>query len=162
MLLMQEPVLNGYELDRGVTLDAHSVPPTLCVRRRYAAVWRTLTHERSGVSETPLSNPGAPWCRGYNIGIRLIDEFLAKSKTARCGDFRETADKVAKASTHAPLLPAQLSGSIVICNAMRWYAQSRSHVEVLIAFVRYPGLCSPLILSYRSFCINDCYPCSDN
>ena len=36
--------------------------------------------------------------RGYNIGIRLIDEFLAKSKTSRCGDFKETADKVAKVS----------------------------------------------------------------
>ena len=34
--------------------------------------------------------------RGYNIGIRLIDEFLAKSKTAHCGDFKDTAEKVAK------------------------------------------------------------------
>ncbi|KAK9835170.1 hypothetical protein WJX81_003039 [Elliptochloris bilobata] len=33
---------------------------------------------------------------GYNIGIRLIDEFLAKSKTGKCGDFRETVDRVAK------------------------------------------------------------------
>jgi len=33
---------------------------------------------------------------GYNIGIRLIDEFLAKSRTTRCGDFKETAEKVAK------------------------------------------------------------------
>ena len=35
-------------------------------------------------------------CRGYNIGIRLIDEFLAKSKTTKCVDFRDTADKVAR------------------------------------------------------------------
>lgn len=35
--------------------------------------------------------------RGYNIGQRLIDEFLARSKTQRCSDFRETADKIAKA-----------------------------------------------------------------
>ena len=34
--------------------------------------------------------------RGYNIGIRLIDEFLAKSKTGKCIDFRDTADKIAK------------------------------------------------------------------
>ncbi len=34
--------------------------------------------------------------RGYNIGIRLIDEFLAKSKTGKCVDFRDTADKIAK------------------------------------------------------------------
>ncbi|BDA42448.1 Trafficking protein particle complex subunit 3 [Coccomyxa sp. Obi] len=33
---------------------------------------------------------------GYNIGIRLIDEFLAKSKTGKCIDFRDTADKIAK------------------------------------------------------------------
>ena len=37
--------------------------------------------------------------RGYNIGIRLIDEFLAKSKTTKCIDFRDTADKVAKVMT---------------------------------------------------------------
>ncbi|KAF5836460.1 NO signaling/Golgi transport ligand-binding domain-containing protein [Dunaliella salina] len=35
-------------------------------------------------------------CRGYNIGIRLIDEFLAKSKVSRCGSFRETVDIIAK------------------------------------------------------------------
>ncbi|KAK7359502.1 hypothetical protein VNO77_01462 [Canavalia gladiata] len=29
--------------------------------------------------------------RGYNIGIRLIDEFLAKSYVSRCVDFKETA-----------------------------------------------------------------------
>jgi hypothetical protein len=34
--------------------------------------------------------------RGYNIGIRLIDEFLAKSNVSRCVDFRETADVIAK------------------------------------------------------------------
>ena len=34
--------------------------------------------------------------RGYNMGIRLIDEFLAKAKITSCGDFRETADKIAK------------------------------------------------------------------
>mmetsp|Transcript_19511 Transcript_19511/g.32800 ORF Transcript_19511/g.32800 Transcript_19511/m.32800 type:complete len:186 (+) Transcript_19511:141-698(+) len=33
---------------------------------------------------------------GYNIGIRLIDEFLAKTSATRCSDFRETADVVAK------------------------------------------------------------------
>eukprot|EP00891_Asterochloris_glomerata_P005608 jgi/Astpho2/5608/Aster-x1302 len=35
---------------------------------------------------------------GYNIGVRIIDEFLAKSKTTKCTDFRDTADKIAKAS----------------------------------------------------------------
>lgn len=36
-------------------------------------------------------------CRGFSIGQRLVDEFLAKSKTQRCSDFREAAEKVAKA-----------------------------------------------------------------
>ncbi|CAE7571178.1 trappc3 [Symbiodinium natans] len=33
---------------------------------------------------------------GYNIGLRLIDEFLAKSGVTACQDFRETAEVVAK------------------------------------------------------------------
>ncbi|KAF5730578.1 hypothetical protein HS088_TW19G00170 [Tripterygium wilfordii] len=33
---------------------------------------------------------------GYNIGIRMIDEFLAKSDVSRCVDFRETAEAIAK------------------------------------------------------------------
>ncbi|KAG6538456.1 hypothetical protein ZIOFF_003578 [Zingiber officinale] len=33
---------------------------------------------------------------GYNIGVRLIDEFLAKSNVSRCVDFKETADVIAK------------------------------------------------------------------
>ncbi|CCI40880.1 unnamed protein product [Albugo candida] len=33
---------------------------------------------------------------GYNIGIRLIDEFLAKSGVTSCTDFKETADVISK------------------------------------------------------------------
>eukprot|EP00747_Dinoflagellata_sp_TGD_P165390 gnl/TRDRNA2_/TRDRNA2_186597_c0_seq1.p1 gnl/TRDRNA2_/TRDRNA2_186597_c0~~gnl/TRDRNA2_/TRDRNA2_186597_c0_seq1.p1 ORF type:complete len:219 (+),score=41.84 gnl/TRDRNA2_/TRDRNA2_186597_c0_seq1:77-658(+) len=33
---------------------------------------------------------------GYNIGLRLVDEFLAKSGVPPCQDFRETAEVVAK------------------------------------------------------------------
>ncbi|KAL8453024.1 hypothetical protein Emag_002110 [Eimeria magna] len=33
---------------------------------------------------------------GYNIGIRLVDEFLAKSGIGACGGFRETAEVIAK------------------------------------------------------------------
>ncbi|KAI3963791.1 hypothetical protein MKW98_029901 [Papaver atlanticum] len=33
---------------------------------------------------------------GYNIGIRLIDEFLAKSNVSSCADFKESADVIAK------------------------------------------------------------------
>jgi len=35
-------------------------------------------------------------CRGYNIGVRLIEDFLARSNIGRCNDFRETADVIAK------------------------------------------------------------------
>uniref|UniRef100_A0A3Q3EY45 Trafficking protein particle complex subunit 3 n=1 Tax=Labrus bergylta TaxID=56723 RepID=A0A3Q3EY45_9LABR len=37
------------------------------------------------------SNP-----KGYNIGVRLIEDFLARSSIGRCQDFRETADVIAK------------------------------------------------------------------
>ena len=33
---------------------------------------------------------------GYNIGIRLIDEFLAKSGVSNCANFRETGDVISK------------------------------------------------------------------
>jgi uncharacterized protein YjaZ len=33
---------------------------------------------------------------GYNIGLRLIDDFLAKSNLPRCGNFRETAEIISK------------------------------------------------------------------
>ncbi|GAB6032296.1 transport protein particle 22 kDa subunit [Chamberlinius hualienensis] len=31
---------------------------------------------------------------GYNIGIRLIEDFLARANIGRCHDFRDTADKI--------------------------------------------------------------------
>lgn len=46
--------------------------------------------------------PNTPICdiyRGYNIGVRLIDEFLAKSGVGNCANFRETADVIAKVRT---------------------------------------------------------------
>lgn len=33
---------------------------------------------------------------GYNIGVRLIEDFLARSNQGRCNDFRETADVISK------------------------------------------------------------------
>lgn len=33
---------------------------------------------------------------GYNIGLRLIEDFLARSNVGRCSNFRETADAIAK------------------------------------------------------------------
>lgn len=49
-------------------------------------------------SPFPSLNPFGVFknCRGYNIGIRLIDEYLAKTKTTKCSDFKVTADRIAK------------------------------------------------------------------
>ena len=33
---------------------------------------------------------------GYNIGTRLIEDFLAKSGMGRCADFREVGEVVSK------------------------------------------------------------------
>lgn len=33
---------------------------------------------------------------GYNIGLRLIEDFLAKSNTGHCSNFRETAEVISK------------------------------------------------------------------
>ena len=33
---------------------------------------------------------------GYNIGIRIVDEFLAKGNITRCNNFRETAEMIGK------------------------------------------------------------------
>ena len=34
--------------------------------------------------------------RGYNIGVRLIEDLIAKGNVGRCHDLRETADIIAK------------------------------------------------------------------
>ena len=33
---------------------------------------------------------------GYNIGTRLIEDFIARSSIGRCADFREVGEVVAK------------------------------------------------------------------
>ena len=33
---------------------------------------------------------------GHNIGVRLVDEFLAKSGTTNCSNFKDTADVISK------------------------------------------------------------------
>lgn len=33
---------------------------------------------------------------GYNMGLRLIEDFLAKSNTGQCSNFRETAEMISK------------------------------------------------------------------
>lgn len=31
---------------------------------------------------------------GYNIGVRMVEDFLARTNATRCYDLRETADKI--------------------------------------------------------------------
>lgn len=33
---------------------------------------------------------------GYNIGLRLIEDFLAKTNMGKCANFRETAEAISK------------------------------------------------------------------
>jgi hypothetical protein len=45
---------------------------------------------------------------GYNIGLRLIEDYLAKSNTmSRCSNFRETAEMISKVGR--PELPSTLT-----------------------------------------------------
>ncbi|KAI5121656.1 hypothetical protein M0805_002732 [Coniferiporia weirii] len=59
---------------------------------------------------------------GYNIGTRLIEDFLARSNLGRCADFRETGEVVSKVGfksflnisptvTHSAPLPAAKSSA---------------------------------------------------
>lgn len=46
---------------------------------------------------------------GYNIGLRLIEDYLAKSNTMkRCANFRETAEMISKVRTSV-VTPRQVS-----------------------------------------------------
>ena len=54
-------------------------------------------------------------CRGYNIGVRLIEDFLARSNIGRCNDFRETADVIAKVGQLCYIF-AKSTASEILCN----------------------------------------------
>lgn len=45
---------------------------------------------------TPLISLCFAISRGYNIGIRLIDDFLANSGVGKCATLKDTADVIAK------------------------------------------------------------------
>lgn len=54
--------------------------------------------------------------RGYNIGVRLIEDFLARSSIGRCQDFRETADVIAKVIAKVTLVLQHLFITCFIIN----------------------------------------------
>ena len=41
---------------------------------------------------------------GYNIGVRLIEDFLAKSNVGQCANFRETAEMISKVKSLGVLM----------------------------------------------------------
>ena len=47
--------------------------------------------------------------RGYNIGVRLIEDFLARSNLPKCKDFVETGEIVSKVSTPSTLSTTALT-----------------------------------------------------
>lgn len=52
---------------------------------------------RSGlVPDSSMTNNALFYFRGYNIGQRLIEDFLARSNIGRCTEFRETAEVISK------------------------------------------------------------------
>lgn len=52
---------------------------------------------------------------GYNIGLRLIEDYLAKSNTMRrCSNFRETADMLAKVLTSLLGVYRLLQGDLLL------------------------------------------------
>ncbi|KAL5724492.1 hypothetical protein ACHQM5_007747 [Ranunculus cassubicifolius] len=78
---------------------------------------------------------------GYNIGIRLVDEFLAKSNVSRCVDFKETADVIAKVGFKMFLG--------VTASVTNWDAEGTSCSFVLednplVDFVELPDTCQGL------------------
>lgn len=78
---------------------------------------------------------------GYNIGIRLIDEFLANSKTTKCGDFRDTAEKIAKVGFKMFL---NTTASVVNWNADNTECSLVLEDNLLTDFVELPEACEKL------------------
>lgn len=74
--------------------------------------------------------------RGYNIGLRLIDEFLARSGLGRCRDLRETAEVIAKVGFKMFL---GYSGSVLKMNAKKGSFHLVLEDNPLIDFVELPA-----------------------
>lgn len=63
---------------------------------RWAGLRRWPLNSRTGLIIERTIQPLSTITRGWNIGQRLIDEYLARSKTAACNDFREVAERIAR------------------------------------------------------------------
>ena len=52
---------------------------------------------------------------GYNIGVRLIEDFFARSQQGRCYDLKETADILARVTHHTHPAHTQAHAYINTC-----------------------------------------------
>lgn len=95
-LLLSSQLIRDYEDPREVNLQLEQM--------LVAIVTSAQTGQHAQTHRCILTDPIAPslgryaWkcCRGYNIGIRLVDEFCAKNRGARCRTFKEAMEAVAK------------------------------------------------------------------
>mmetsp|Transcript_16111 Transcript_16111/g.48272 ORF Transcript_16111/g.48272 Transcript_16111/m.48272 type:complete len:172 (+) Transcript_16111:347-862(+) len=78
---------------------------------------------------------------GYNMGIRLIDEFLANARITKCGDFKETAENIAKVGFKMFL---NTTATVVNWNADNTECGLVLEDNLLIDFVELPEACSKL------------------
>jgi hypothetical protein len=74
--------------------------------------------------------------RGYNIGLRLIDEFLARSGLGRCRDLRETAEVIAKVGFKMFL---GYAGTVLKIDAKKGSFRLELEENPLIDFVELPA-----------------------
>ena len=88
----------------GSRLGTRREQPAPALRHHASATSRrAAVGPSAGASAVPtLPRPVAR--RGYNIGIRLVDEFLAKAQIASCSNFMDTAEVIAKVAAMLPSL----------------------------------------------------------
>ncbi|CAI5493443.1 unnamed protein product [Closterium sp. Naga37s-1] len=79
---------------------------------------------------------------GYNIGVRLIDEFLSKANVTRCSDFKETADIIAKLGFKMFL---GVTATVTNWNAEGNECSLLLDDNPLVDFVELPESCSSLV-----------------
>ena len=69
---------------------------------------------------------------GYNIGVRIIEDFLARTGSNKCNDFRDTSEKVKlniprKCVTKKKVCPDNFPPSLILMlNYFRYNKHSRS------------------------------------
>ena len=69
---------------------------------------------------------------GHNIGCRLVEDFLAKTNTQKCGDFRDTAEVGPTFFNARNVIPLNLNTSLLELSAAprvqrrpaKWRAES--------------------------------------